>query len=774
MRTNSREGTCQSASQVKPRSRARRGSADPAFSRDSNTQRHPLGLLRVQTLPGSTRPSMTSKVIPLHPERYLRRTPNDIPIDKNNHIDIGISVENGPEVSRKQLLVLKSDTTKVVLQSNPKSTNSVSYQRSCRTGRRALSQGHKVTLRAMDYIFLPSGKGEFSNVFVIRPLLTEGGREGAEPTSLPTSDTPRKGDRYRVYYHNAKDFFGYRSQAGGWNFGTVFEVQRTGFSYRLNLKMDSGVIERGLLPTSQVQRIVRGEQYECSVVEETGHVAYTTPEVVELGDLVVGNKHHGEFWLRGRVVATSGNRCSVAYDDGEVEENIPLGHVRLIGRSRDAYDWLRGITMSDTKEKIAAVSDSMEVSFSKGRHILTYDDALSQVCVMILSRASKVLSWPSQSKFDTVLKTECRSHWSPASVVPTIDGPWTPKRMCVNLGKQSQLKLWIRCSIPQSRKNLLRRAIGMHSTLANTIRNALNSAESHVGGAIVSSLVAIHYRSPNSQLCRELVGIMSNGLRVGNDLSPDFHRIALATDFVGYLLRECGMSHQLASLAGDEFWKEIFQQLAAVRYCIDSVEDCYGSAPAVERVAHSLYVHSSCAKLLGNLLQGLLKSSLFSKECLEFTNLPFVGHVICFGVSRAVKLTIDIMVKAWIMHGYIFSNRLSEASPAGSIYGAVPNELRQLLFKESKLTLEALGVIASHLMRLCDAEGPEQNVSSKAYLVRDSVDRHIQNYGTIKGEKIDIQMKIVLITAFDENIVPGLRKELVNLFQVGENSLKCS
>ena len=130
------------------------------------------------------------------------------------------------------------------------------------------------------------------------------------------------------------------------------------------------------------------------------------------------------------------------------------------------------------------------------------------------------------------------------------------------------------------------------------------------------------------------------------------------------------------------------------------------------------------------------------------------------------------MVTAWVRHGHYTIG----ASPRGHhgnnvVPSSIPG-LQLSLAVQTKELLRALGVIASHLMWLwCEEEGETE--MDIAFLVRDSMDRHIRQFNSdhaIKANKTKdpywqtVAFKMIL--SLDGTLQPELRSRLAKVSHV--------
>jgi hypothetical protein len=102
------------------------------------------------------------------------------------------------------------------------------------------------------------------------------------------------------------------------------------------------------------------------------------PYKLYVGDLVLGHFQHGSTdgaWYRGRMAATRGSVCDIAYDDGVLERNIPLTEVVLFQSGFAHPEWLLGLSVPIPSKKKKVASGVVIVAQGGQSLLLQYVDA---------------------------------------------------------------------------------------------------------------------------------------------------------------------------------------------------------------------------------------------------------------------------------------------------------------------------------------------------------------------------------------------------------------
>jgi hypothetical protein len=161
------------------------------------------------------------------------------------------------------------------------------------------------------------------------------------------------------------------------------------------------------------------------------------PSQLAPGDLVYGRFQNGDNWYRGRVAsvnsssapaftstsnerttAASGSYCSIVYDDGDHETNVPFGdthhgNVRKVMTPDPPYEWLDGLPIDLPSKKCrSSLSGVLQVNGGSGAVQIRYSDnngnvffekravasIIDKVLTDALARAAKrSVDWPTQA-----------------------------------------------------------------------------------------------------------------------------------------------------------------------------------------------------------------------------------------------------------------------------------------------------------------------------------------------------------------------------------------
>lgn len=217
----------------------------------------------------------------------------------------------------------------------------------------------------------------------------------------------------RVWVDPQPDWFGPARGLGAWYPATVVKRMRRGDKVQIHsLFCDvTACFGTDVLPTSRVHlttttppantRDVRVGD-ECSSVsrmvwDTDGNLFYdAAPSKLFVGDLVLAHFQRGRgdanplgVWFRGRVIATgiltmhpitrqslSQQVCTVAYDDGDVEENIPYPngqHLMRLEIGRENPSWLRELSVPIPSKRCKQAKQG-RIASVEGTVKLEYDD----------------------------------------------------------------------------------------------------------------------------------------------------------------------------------------------------------------------------------------------------------------------------------------------------------------------------------------------------------------------------------------------------------------
>ena len=240
----------------------------------------------------------------------------------------------------------------------------------------------------------------------IATAVTAANKHAAMPPP-PVVLQPAAGGRCRVRFDQGCDFLGRRDDplAAGWYPATIVKVTAKtkqgalvlSYSIKLTTQFDDRTAGTYEYPSDRLQLLYSGtedddDDHAPVMYTEQGDIFYwERPDSLNVGDLVFGYYQKGwakDAWFRGRVAhvatldrtappdsssvpasaaATTKNSsssiskcCTIAYDDGEYEMQIPYGrrldNVKLIQKGFKHPTWMEGLTveMASKKHKISS------------------------------------------------------------------------------------------------------------------------------------------------------------------------------------------------------------------------------------------------------------------------------------------------------------------------------------------------------------------------------------------------------------------------------------
>lgn len=668
-----------------------------------------------------------------------------------------------------------------------------------------------------------------------RECLNSAYRPSVTPTPEPRkASPPQVGDRFRVFYDNADDCFGKAREGGkGYFFGTVASTSRPrkdkdrSTIFNIKIKFENGDVSEVLeYPAADggVEKVIESCDGPNQLMGENGQFACDLcPAKLDVGDLVFCRFRNEDRRFRGRIAGISENqkRFDIAYDDGDLEKDVPLHQIWLVEDGKVFRHWIDGLSVqfpigsSNRKAlctiKVLPEEDSLELVHSNGKvEKQSYNRVVHEIFAELKRQnCTKTYVWPNlickEGKYSMAVdqpqkakKLSNKSKNSSRANGPVNDDhiQCSPKDFASDPWASDE-------SDDEDRDEKTPPLKDMSNSVRNSFWKALNSSESHFGADLLFKLTNGHKKVPNDELCRDLISLLWKGPLHRNNQFPDCVRTELANNYFE-LVRTKGMGPRFAQALPGSFTKQFLEQveMPAVLYCVDGDESRVTSA-ALKRVGQTLNVKNSGASMFCYLLQSQLKGGYhrfgknadptrrksklnLKREMDEFTkqlrSRDLTRDILdTLGSTQALKLAVRASFSVLIHYGHYLSNDFV-FPPASTVQTgcidpipphATPND-RAYVATEVRRLLESMGQIVAYLAWIYSIEQGEGIYESR-FLIRDGVDGLLAsstfNPSVFLSSKSNasqhwMDMKLRFALTLDKRISGLLGKHTADLFKL--------
>ena len=576
---------------------------------------------------------------------------------------------------------------------------------------------------------------------------------------------PRAGDLFRVAI-KTNDIFGKKIMQ--WYFaeaiGIIPRNARGNPFYQIKVKFEDNKIHQYNYPASDnsIQRIELDLHGTCArslaFDSFTGEmvldkVAFDSdPVYLFVGDVVDAQYQDGLVlhkdgkWFRGRIaeMTASTNTATVAYNNGDVEYNVPIkkGKIRLINRGYDETDWLERLkvymsngigdkqllgTITKFKSRSEVVNKS-KLQFKVVHHGGTYQilsfvqivKILFENYIHTISQKNKIL-WPNDERFKKKpTKMTKRTKMTKLSNKTIIKG--------VTCSTKQKLKIMAtdenanNCFGPEPVVHHIPKVVdcttilNMHPSVSNAFFRALDSSEPHMGELFLSQMATSHKRAPTPKTGQDLLRLIMNGPTSEGTLFPDSNRLDHAKNYIDLMLSKPCTAKALVGNFQISSWADLSGYMLRLKdrvYQVDGDENSTNKS-ALVRVQNSLRVSAVSAEFMAKLFELELKELVSTVKIVHYTNFQH-GKVVKAllenpdGIRDSLKVLTKIYTTALIeCSHFILSDpvivQTTRISKDVSDSEAIPAHIKDICFANATILIEALGKILSFVAWIYCAE----------------------------------------------------------------------
>ena len=574
---------------------------------------------------------------------------------------------------------------------------------------------------------------------------------GAENTSKEfTVPEPKAGDLFRVAM-KTKDIFGRKIMQ--WYFTEAIGIiprkgrGNTAISfYQVKVRFQDNKIQQYDYPAcdKSIQRIELDQHGSCARClafdSSTGEklldeVAFDSdPTYLSVGDLVdalyqdgLGSPNDGK-WFRARIaeVTASTNTVTVAYYDGDVEYNVPIGKgkIRLVDRGYDKTDWFEMLkvyttsgmgdekvskgTITKLESRTGAVNTSeleLKVVHRSGSYKLF---SYAQIAKFLFAdyiysvRAENKIMWPNEEQLETMPTKKSKSKGvtsitkRKSKIVVTDDNAnnfFEPETVVHHV-----LKVVDSTTI-----------LTMRPSVSNAFFRALDSSEPHMGELFLGHMATTHRRGPTAKTGQNLLRLIMNGPICEGTLFPDPNRLDHAKNYVDLMLAKPGRAKALVESFQISSWADLSGYLLRLLDRVYQVEGDEKSTnkSALVRVQNSLRVAAVLAELIANLFDLELEDNVSAVKKVHYASFRH-GKVVKAllenpdGIRDSLKTITKIYTTALIeCSHFILSDPVivmtTRISKNMCDYEAIPSYIKDICFNNATILIGALGKILSYV-----------------------------------------------------------------------------
>jgi hypothetical protein len=626
---------------------------------------------------------------------------------------------------------------------------------------------------------------------------------------------PEVGDLIRVYYESQDTFSRMRSS---WWLGTVQGVTKsrkkgnTGQPmYCLSTIFQDKTYGEHEFPSPDVQKLeIDGTSYFAQVwasgeSERRREFAFDlNPDSLLVGDLVDVLYQNGKpdgTWFRGRVAAVDSttSTCTIVYDDGDAETNVPIGNgkIILVEPGVSNASWLISLHVYDdfaarTRNKIcnkhAKVPDKViggvtSVEEHNGEIVvvislinrkkqvrLSYNDFVKYLFESLLSRYHSMNKWP-----DGVETNDEEPNQSSAIKTSEKERTQPRTKTASKLAEEFREEDWdISTSTePQAKQPEPTVMKEMSHTVSNSFVRALNSSDPAVGADFFIQLARGYRRGMNPTLGQLVRVLLCDGPTNGGTKFPDPHRVEVTLKYLDALIACEGGNVNLSISCSPDEWLTLHDMLTTIvspHYLYDG-DALSEAAEAWGRCVDSLHLCKSGARFLNMLFKAELGEEIRKKttDRQKCRTGPIATAILtnASGSRDSLKVIIRIFVGSWIRFGHYV---LCDFAPLKAKTGAPSSASIVRCRDEAKRMLHELGSVVSYAIWLyCVCEVVRTSNRDLACLIKEIYDSEtISNnfdpavfMSTKKTPEGYFQkLKVYMITCLDDSVLVGLQVNL--------------
>jgi len=551
-------------------------------------------------------------------------------------------------------------------------------------------------------------------------------------------------------------------------------------------------------------------------------------------------------WYRGRVArvqdsseAGKSTVFDVAYNDQEYEKDIPLehGHVRLFQRGSDDLSWLHGADLlrslgrSKKATKVGIIQSTAPSTASSMPKVMverndgtteehSYLDIAQEMFATYLDfiPAGKVKVWPSSAAADITQPDGVRTvkvespeaneneELAASDDDETDDLGATKSKIAARKTNTATFtstqvdEMFNEHEVSQdSQQSFLDspvrgvgdkpRAKEMHSSMANALWSALNSAEPSSSAILLRHSAAFHHNLPNSSLAQKTFNLMMTGPQNEGVSFRDPNRMDLAYDYMRSSIaasQRLDIGNNISSFA-PSCWEDVQHILAQPMKgteqmgTFNSIKES-GSTSAMRRVGEALHTAASGLSCVEELLKDELRDgkeagTTANPRRLYMVN-PTVRAALDINVREALKVAVRHAALCWVRHGHFIigdGDDLLLAESSDEDWCAM----------EAKRCLDSLGSIISHLAWLyCAEEGIELGDNDCSFIISDalrnafeSLHQESADFG-LRGKKkpsvaswkkYSKRAKMWFILSLDSSFASPLQKNLAKMLSLSKD-----
>jgi hypothetical protein len=524
-------------------------------------------------------------------------------------------------------------------------------------------------------------------------------------------------------------------------------------------------------PTSPIQRLITFPNGMEHLEGSHELCREPAPANLQAGDAVLAWYQHGHcssstFYFEGRVASVDGRTCTVAYDDGDWEEEIPFLQkapqpvLIRIAKGHEYPDWLVGMSVLMHGEEgiIKSVKDGVVVLRVGFRQVeRPYEDVVSHIMAQARSKASFRLVWPNSHVLEAV---ELPATDPSAVDVPADDVP-VPEMPVV------EMPLTI-AEIPTVETRTVKtHAVETHTVETRTVETrtvetpttpvppplkrqnsisaqsgfilgrALNSSYNAWGADILNLTQSHRKRDPNRFLQGEIDELLLNGPMAGETAFPDSQRM----DVVNEVAKE-------ANIPWAKFWVKVTEDLYTA-----SDDELRTTDAALKRITASFHVKTIAAERLLQRVKNAGPNSLAE----EIDSCPN-------GSPGTFPGVIGALVSLWSKYSYFYLGTGWETNDGTTI------DARSMVSHHTRKLFALLGVLASYAGKAygvrfrLDANGLANFISGRIRLSPSVEAKHLKPCSEFRAGLTTFDymctVKLKIVLSLDDSLLPGVKRQL--------------
>lgn len=633
-------------------------------------------------------------------------------------------------------------------------------------------------------------------------------------------EPPKVGDLIRVHYESQDTFSRLRSS---WWLGTVQDVRKSrkkgrNGQYVLSAIFQDKTSSEHEFPSQDVQKLeVDGSSCLAQVwvpdeLEMRKEFAFNlNPNSLLVGDLVDVLYQNGQpdgIWFRGRVAAVNSktNTCTVAYDDGDAETNVPIGNgkIMLVESGISNPSWLISLHVYDdfaarTRKRICnvqvkvpdkVIGDVTTVEELDGEVFvvvsiiqrkkqvrLSYKDFVEYLFESLLSRYHSMNKWP-----DCVDGKNKEPNLTAAMQTSEEERTHTRTKAASKPAEAFREEDWditTSTELPtkQPEPTVMKE---MPTTVSNSFIRALNSSDPSVGADFLIQLAQRYRVGMNPSLGQHLRGLFCDGPTNGGTKFADPHRVEVTLKYLDALIACEGGNVNLSISCSPDEWlplQDMMTTIVSPRYLYDGDAIC-ASADAWGRRIDSLHLCKSGARFLNMLFKAefgeeIQKTRANRQKCRAGPIATAILTNSC-GSRDSLKAIIRIFVGSWIRFGHYVLCDFAPLDAKNESSSVAVVRCRD----EAKRMLQELGCVVSYAIWLYSVcEVVHTSNRDLACLIKEIYDSEsLRNTSDpsafVFAKKPPTgyfqKLKVYMITCLDDNIHLGLQINLAKQLGVAK------